>query len=361
MPEFGLAGAEIMCETLIYKLQATGRYQIFVASLFDFHSSITDRMENNGVKIIYLGKKQGLDLAIIPKLVKIMRKYNIQIVHTHRYVMQYVIPAAIISKVPVRIHTIHNIASKEVSNFRQKLAYLFYKKCGVRPVSISPVVQRTVIERYNLSESDSPIVFNGTDLGKCSVKTSYSTNEIFRFVHIGRFSEQKNHGIMIDVAQRLKYEGYKFTINFVGGAGNEKEREEEVKQKGLEDVIVFSGLQDNVYLFLQMSDCFILPSLYEGMPVTLVEAMGCGMPIIASAVGGVPDMIEHDVSGLLIRPTINELYCAMVKMMTSSYSFREKLGNNALLRSNEFSDTNMCQGYMCIYGEELKKNNLYGC
>ena len=129
MPEFGLAGAEIMCETLVYKLQETGKYQIYVASLYDFHSPITDRMEQNGIKVIYVGKKQGLDLSTIGKLVKIMKRYKIQIVHTHRYVMQYAIPAAIISKVPVRIHTIHNIAYKEVSSFRQKLAYLFYKRC----------------------------------------------------------------------------------------------------------------------------------------------------------------------------------------------------------------------------------------
>lgn len=58
MPEFGLAGAETMCETLCYQLQASGKYNVVVVSLFDFHSSITDRMEDRGIKILYLGKNK---------------------------------------------------------------------------------------------------------------------------------------------------------------------------------------------------------------------------------------------------------------------------------------------------------------
>ena len=121
MPEFGLAGAEIMCETLCYQLQDSGKYNVVVVSLFDFHSPITERMEDRGIKILYLGKKQGLDLSVIQKLYRVMKDYSIDIVHTHRYVMQYVIPAAILARVKIRIHTVHNIASKEVEGYRKLL------------------------------------------------------------------------------------------------------------------------------------------------------------------------------------------------------------------------------------------------
>ena len=83
----------------------------------------------------------------------------------------------------------------------------------------------------------------------------------------------------------------------------------------MENEIVFCGLQGNVYPFLQAADCFILPSLYEGMPITLVEAMGCGLPIIASAVGGVSDMIENGKSGILISPNTDQLVVAINNLM----------------------------------------------
>ena len=353
MPEFGLAGAEIMCENLCYQLQKSGRYNVIVVSLFKYYSPITERLESAGIKILYLDKKSGLDFSLIFKLYKLMKKYSVTIVHTHRYVMQYAIPAAIMAGVKCKIHTIHNIATKEVDGYRRKLALFFFKKCNVRPVSISPLIQDTVVKEYGIYKEDTPIVYNGSDLNKCFEKKNYAISEPFRFLHIGRFNPQKNHGLIIEAAKVLASEGYNFVISLVGGAGNEKERMEEVSRKGLEDYVKFCGLQSDVYPFLQKCDCFILPSLYEGMPVTLVEAMGCGIPIIASAVGGIPDMLENEVSGLLINPTLNELVDAMKRVIENT-CLREKIGKNAKDKSRRFSAENMFEGYDAIYQKNMK-------
>ena len=167
-------------------------------------------------------------------------------------------------------------------------------------------------------------------------------------MHIGRFNPQKNHSVIIDAAQKLKEEGLKFVIKLIGGAGNEEQRKQEVKLKGLENEIVFCGLQGNVYPFLQAADCFILPSLYEGMPITLVEAMGCGLPIIASAVGGVSDMIENGKSGILISPNTDQLVVAIKNLMVDA-KLREYIGKNAFVKSKDFSTERMFKGYDNLY------------
>ena len=355
MPEFGLAGAEIMCENLVYELITTGNHHIIVASLYNFHSPITDRLEEKGIKVYYLGKSKGVDFSIIYRLAKIMKEEHIDVVHTHRYVMQYAIPAAILAGVKIRVHTIHNVAQKEVDSFRQKLAYFFYKHCSVVPVSISPIVQQTVLRRYRLNYNQSPVVYNGIDLEKCIIKTNYHFEGTFRFVHIGRFNLQKNHVLMINAAVKLAADGYRFQILFVGGAGNEQERQKQVHELGLDEYIVFCGVQSNVFHYLHDADCFLLPSLYEGMPVTLVEAMGSGMPIIASEVGGVPDMIKNDFSGLLICPTEEELVDAMIRVMKDE-ALRERIGRNALKESKKFSVQKMCKGYVDIYNGKTSSN-----
>lgn len=348
MPEFGLAGAEIMCENLCYQLHNSGKYNVIVASLYNYQSPIIDRLETAGVKIIYLGKKGGLDLSLIYKLYSLMRENKVDIVHTHRYVMQYAIPAALMAGVKCRVHTVHNIAKKEVNTYRRKLANLFFKRCNVIPVSISPLIQNTVVEEYNLPAMSSPVVYNGSDLSKCLIKTDYSAKSKFSILHIGRFNPQKNHGVIIEAAMLLKQEKIDVEFLLIGGAGDEDLRKQEVNEKGLENVVRFGGLQSNVYPFLKESDCFILPSLYEGMPVTLVEAMGCGVPIIASAVGGVPDMIEHEVSGLLIQPTAHDLAQAIKRLMNDR-DLRETMGRNALEMSKQFSAEQMYEGYNNIY------------
>ena len=356
MPEFGLAGAEIMCENLCYQLHNSGKYNVVVASLFDYHSPITDRLEAIGIKILYLGKKGGLDLSLIFKLYSIMREYNVDVVHTHRYVMQYAIPAAVMAGVKCRVHTVHNIAQKEVGKYRRKLARFFFKRCNVIPVSISPLIQKTVIEEYNLSAEHSPVVYNGSELSRCLIKTDYSTNSRFGVLHIGRFNPQKNHSVIIEAAKELKQEGFNVEFLLIGGAGDQVRWQHVVKENGLEEVVRFGGLQSNVYPFLRDADCFILPSLYEGMPVTLVEAMGCGLPIIASAVGGVPDMIENEKSGLLICPTSGDLVEAIKRLMNDEI-LREAIGKNALVRSKQFSAEQMYEGYNNIYINGCNNNS----
>ena len=354
MPEFGLAGAETMCESLCYQLQRSGKYNVIVASLFDFQSPITERMEKNGIKVIYLDKKPGMDISIIYKIYKVMKQNNIDIVHTHRYVMQYAIPAAIMARVKVRIHTVHTIATEEVDKFRRRIAWVLYKYCNVIPVSISPLVQKTVMKEYHISEEETPVVYNGSDLNKCLVKNSYQVTNKFLFIHIGRFNPAKNHSMIIDAVEALKNKGFDFSINLIGGAGNESEIKEDVKKRNLEEYVNFCGLQSNVYPFLYEADCFILPSLYEGMPISLVEAMGSGLPIIASAVGGIPDMIDNNKSGLLIKPNVNELVVAMEKMIRDE-KMRAALGHCALENAKRFSAEQMFCGYDLLYS----KNN-YG-
>lgn len=354
MPEFGLAGAETMCENLVYQLDSSGEYDVYVASLYSFHSAITKRLEKNGIKVIYIGKKNGFDISTIGKLAKVMRQYKIDIIHTHRYVMQYAIPAAVIAHVPVRVHTVHNVATKEVDSMRRRMAIFFYKYCHVIPVSISPIVQKTVMREYRMISEQVPIVFNGVDLSKCMIKESYVASTPFRFIHIGRFTSQKNHGVIVESIAQIKKDGYNVHLVLLGSGEKENEYKSMVKAKGLDNEVTFCGLQGNIYPFMKMADCFILPSIYEGMPVTLIEAMGCGMPVIVSNVGGILDMVENESTGLIINPTVEELVASMKRMIDDEI-LREKLGKNALVKSIRFSAEGMCDGYINVYNKNFRK------
>ena len=351
IPTFGLAGAEIMCEQLVDGLLSTGRYEIFVVSFYTYHSPITVRMEQKRINLIYLGKKHGFDPSIVFKLIKIMKRCRIHIVHTHLYALSYAIPAAICANVPIRIHTIHNVATKEARKIKRRIAGFFYKYCQVVPVSISPSVKNTVIEEYNMDESI-PLICNGIDLSRCLVKEDYAVHGIFRFLHIGRMAEQKNHRTILQAIKRLKCEGRRFAIDFIGTGPYEKELRDSVQEMNLHDSVSFYGLQSNVYPYLNRADCFLLPSLYEGMPMTLIEAMGSGLPIIASGVGGIPDMITNEESGILITPSEEDLYIAMCRMMDMGAAQRERLGRNALERSQLFSANSMSAGYERLYTSE---------
>ena len=355
IPDMGLAGAEIMCENLVYYLRSNPLYEVTVCSLFNKRTAITERIEKHGIKIVYLNKKNGFDIKMINCLVGLMRNLKIDIVHTHRYAIQYAMPAAILANVPIRIHTVHNIATKEFNHPRRIFTKFLYRYFHVRPVSISPLVSDTIEKEYGISTAKIPMVFNGIDLSSCIVKDCYEVDKVFKFIHIGRMTYQKNHGLILEVAKRMKDERRNFIINLIGDGEKRSELQNLSIKLGLDNIVQFCGLKESVYPFLHSSDCFILPSIYEGMPVTLIEAMGSGMPIIASNVGGIPDMIDNNESGILIKPTFEELYVAMCKIMDSSSAYRKMLGGNAKRKSELFSRQNMFEGYDSIYQDELKK------
>lgn len=349
IPEFGLAGAETMCESLANELSMDSHIQVFIASLFTFHSAITDRLEQKGIKVYYLGKKRGVDLSVVFKIHKIIKDKNINVIHTHRYVMPYAIPAAILGRVKVRVHTVHSIASKELLPSQRKIAYLFYRFFSVIPVAISPQVKNTIAEEYGLPQSRIPMIFNGSDLSKCIVKTDYGIKDgVLRLLHIGRYMDVKNQELTINTISLLMLNGFHVECSFIGGGDKEEYYQNIAHKLGVNDFCHFLGLQSNVYPFLHDADVFILPSKYEGMPISLIEAMGTGLPIIASNVGGIPDMIENDESGILIEPKETDLYNAIIRLYTNN-KLREKLGKGALIKAYNFSSSQMASNYKELY------------
>ena len=346
MPEFGLAGAEIMCENLTYELRKAG-HEVVVVSMYDYHSAITERLEAAGVELRDLGKKPGLDPSMILKMHRVFRETGVQVVHTHRYCAQYAMPAAMLAGVPHRIHTLHSLAPKENKKPARKLSKFFYKHCHVVPVSLSKAVQESVVEEYGLEHSAIPVIFNGINLSKCIRKEDYAVEGNFQILHIGRFSEEKNHLGLLKSFQKF-YANHPDSELWLIGDGNLRPAAEKyARENGLEDAVKFLGLQSNVYGYMHDADVFALPSTYEGIPMTLIEAMGTGLPVVASRVGGIPDMMD-DNSALLVPVDADAVAEAFEKYYCDE-ALRQKNGMAAADRAAQFSSRVMAEQYQKVY------------
>lgn len=350
IPLLDLAGAETMCENLTNSLIKLG-HEVTVISLYDYHSVITERMEKNGIKIIYLNKKSGLDLSLTFKLVKIFKEYKPDVVHSHLYAGKYAHVAASICGVPGKVYTIHNIARNEAGKMNRTFNRFLFKKCHVVPVSLTKEIQKSVADEYNIDFKNTPVVFNGVSMEKCHIKNDYSGNG--RILHIGRFSKQKNHEVLVRAFSRVVNRGSDVFLYLYGQGELEEAIKELVKNLNMDQNIFFCGLTDDVYSVMESSDIFVLPSLFEGMPMTLIEAMGTGMPILASNVGGIPDMIENEKSGLLCEPTV-EGVAAGLERLISSADDRKLYGQNAVISSEKFSADKMAKDYYEIYLKACK-------
>lgn len=348
LPYFCFGGAETMCENLTCALRKLG-HEVTVVSLYNEHTPISQRMEAAGVPIVYLDKKLGLDLSMIPKLTAIFREEKPDVVHTHLDVIKYAVPAAKLAGVKRCVHTVHSVAHKEAEGRLQKLSNRFFYHAGWSvPVALSREVQQTILAFYGLPEEAVPVVMNGIDLSRCMPKKDYAMADPWHFVHVGRLDTPKNQERLLRAFRKVLDTHPRAQLTLVGDGDLRPRLEAVTAELDLGDAVIFAGMQENVRPFLAEADIFVLTSDYEGIPMTILEAMGTGLPIVSTAVGGVPDVLADGKTGLLTAPDV-EAVAEACQMLATDASLRETLGRAALEDSVRFSAQTMAKAYLDIY------------
>ena len=350
IPYFCFGGAEIMCENLTYALKNAGQ-EVFAVSLYHDRTPIARRMEEAGIRIVYLDKKLGLDLSMVPKLIKIIRRERPDVVHTHLDVIKYAVLAAKLAGVKKCVHTVHSLADREAEGWVQKIINGFYFRRGWSlPVALTPEVRNSVAEFYGLPLSRVSVIYNGIDLSRCVPKPTYETGETVTILHVGRFDVPKNHPGLLEAFRLLLETHPECRLRLVGDGDLRPDMEKLAREKGIADFVEFCGMQSNVYPYLHDADIFTLPSIYEGNPMTIIEAMGTGLPIVASRVGGIPDMISDGESGLLVEPEPQSI-CAGLTRLVGDAALRQRLGLAVRKQSQTFSAEHMARDYISCYSK----------
>jgi glycosyltransferase involved in cell wall biosynthesis len=148
--------------------------------------------------------------------------------------------------------------------------------------------------------------------------------------YVGRLSAEKGVQYLIEAASILKGKGAQFRMLIIGDGPKRKELENLTVEKGLAREHMFVGFQNDIENWLPVLDVFVLPSLTEGTPMALLEAMAIGLPVIASDVGGVPELVENGVSGFLIPPGDSAALAEKLSTLCRNRSVRETLGQAAI-------------------------------
>lgn len=349
IPALSFGGAEIMVENLSYALKKRG-HEVCVISLSNYNSEITKRLQCNGIEVRFMGKRPGFDPSVIIKLKKLLKKEKPDAVHAHLNAVLYAMPAAILAGIKKRVYTIHSVAEHDGGKLVHFVNKILFKRMNVIPIALSPLVRESAQKLYGIEAVQ--IINNGIDLSKCKVKTDYSIKNNATILHIGRFSRSKNHSMLISAFSSV-HEKYPQTRLQLIGAGEEKENAENlVRELRLTNCVEFVGETDKVFEYLNGADIFVLPSLFEGQPITLIEAMGTGLPIVATCVGGIPDMVSDKENGILSSLDTESIASSLGSLLESA-ELREKIGKNATESAKIYSADVMAGEYEKIYKQHI--------
>lgn len=344
IPTFDMGGAETMCAGLCRQLLQDG-HAVSAVCLSGDRTVLTDRLEAAGVPVYYLNKSVGSGMQCLGQLKKLLATLQPQVIHTHLHALKYA--ALAYPGVPI-VHTVHNQAAQEAVFLDKQIGKYLFRRGKALPVALTREVRQSVMEVYGLKENQVPMVTNGIDLSACQDKEDYALHYPVEIIHVGRFFPQKNHGAILAGAAILKKKGINVQIHCYGDGPLLEQTRKDAEAMGLGGQVLFEGLSADVFTPMARSDLFILPSRWEGMPMTIIEAMGTGLPVIASRVGGVPDMVTDGESGLLIEPTAEALAQAVEKLVRSE-ELRQHLGRKAREAAKRFSLEAMARGYEALY------------
>ncbi|MFH0731633.1 MAG: glycosyltransferase [Candidatus Omnitrophota bacterium] len=304
----GLGGAEQVVINLAKGLDKS-RFNVAVCCL-NQKGVFAENLEKEGIPVLELHKKGKIDLFIIRKLVRVMKSYDIDIVHTHLWGANlWGTIAAKIAGIKC-ITTIHNteFADNKLEVFFEK----FLAKLPNRIIAVGEEVKNAYIENAKVAADKIDVIYNGIEIKKLSVISYQSSvkrglgikdDEIVLAI-IGRLVEQKGHKYLFEAISHLNG-NYNIKLLVVGDGPIKESLWSMVDGLELKDKVIFTGFRKDIADIMDASNIIAVPSLYEGIPIVILEAMARKRPVIVTNIGGNRELIDTEESFVPVADSVS--------------------------------------------------------
>ncbi len=308
-----LGGGQINLLSLAASLDKS-LFEVLVCS--DDGGALVEAVKNKGIRHIPISITKRISRNTVAEIADVLSEHKIDVLHTHGGVAGfYGRWAAHKNRIPVIVHTLHGIHYLHYRNFFLKSIYIILEKRFSRFTDAVIYVcdsDKTLGKKYGLvPERKSAVIRNGIDFEMPGQKLAEELDwgeelgiDLSQSIvgTVARLHRQKGIPYLLEAARLLSQEipGIQFLI--VGG-GPWKDRLEEQKNRlGLEKVVHFLGERKEIPQILSLFDVVVLPSLWEGLPYSLLEAGALGKPVVATDVDGVKEIITDGKTGILVPP-----------------------------------------------------------
>ena len=342
-------GAEMMVLHLARELDRAG-HPVRVVSLHGDETDVAGLMRRAGIDVVALNKAGGPDPRTVLRLRAQMRDFSPTVVHTHLPVLEYVLPAARLYGRRVGIiHTVHNLARAETRHRVLRAVNRRAFSHGVVPVALNEEVRSSICREYALPPSAVPVVGNGIDLDAFRGPQRRGLRGAgARLLCVARLAPAKNHALLLRTVARLRESGRDVSLTLVGDGPLRGRLEELARELGISERVRFAGRRTDTPAFYRDCDLFVLLSDYEGMPMSIIEAMASGLPVVATRAGGVGELVDDGVSGALVEADAAAAAEAIAAICDDPALYA-RLSAGAVRTSSRYSATAMMEKYVGLY------------
>lgn len=361
-------GAERVILNLSEEMTRTGRHQPVVGCIVESAASASElfdaatRLGLEAIRIPIDNRRLPFD---VPRAARLVRRSRVDLIHTHGYkpvVFGYLIH--LLTGIPT-ISTSHLWSTPEEYPLKMRvmvwLSERLYRRFPVAVAVSEPI--RAALVRSGVAEERALVIANGVeirepapgDLAALRRELGLSAGD-FVVLNAGRLTRQKAQWLIVEAAARLMDATPRCRFLIVGEGESEADLRESIRRQGLADCVQLLGFRRDMPELLALADVFILPSLYEGMPMSLLEATAGRVPVIATPVGDIPRLIVEGVSGLLIPVGDSEALARAIARLRDECDLGGRLANAALaVMKQGHSSAAMCRRYTEVYDSILPR------
>lgn len=308
--------------------------RLFTTSVYVFKTgcAFESRLRKD-VRLVHVPKRAGNDPMAVLRLALLLRRDRPHIVHTHTWsTLVEGVLAAKLAGVPIIVHGEHGTLRKQ---WRPQIyTQRIFWGCADIVLAVSESLKQHLVREVGFPAERIIAIQNGVDTDRFRPNKERAAQREalgwpagdFIIGSVGRLVPIKNHATLLRAVARVLSQVPQLTLALVGDGPLDGELKTLADELGIGDRISFLGYRDDVPNLLNAMDVLVLPSLREGMPNAVLEAMACGLPVIASEVGGASEILRDGENGFLVRPTDIEQLSQYLYQLALSPERRRAMG-----------------------------------
>ena len=363
----GAGGAEKLLALSLPHLDRD-RFEYEVGYLLPWKEALVPEFRRAGVPVFCLNLHKAYDLRIIPRLARLLRERRVDVLHLH---LPY---AGIVGRVASRLSPVKAVVYTE-HNLWERYHWLTAAvnrmtfKWNDTVISVSREVERSIRTHYRQNGNlKLCTIHNGVDCEQLAgipqnpsgVRREFGIPLDHRLVvHVANFLPKKRHVDLLKAAQSMLRQDPFITFLLVGQGPLQEDIKAHARSLGIDSNVIFTGFRDDVPELLAASDSFVLSSLYEGLPVSLLESMAVGTPVVATRVGGIPEVITDAVEGFLVEPLHPEQLSEKLLALLHSSGLQHRFSANAKERvRKQFDVRRMVESTEALYAQMLGEKEV---
>ncbi len=344
------------------------RYRHAVICLTE-STEFRDRIKREDVEVYCLRKREGQDPAVYWRLWKLLRHLRPDIVHTRNLAtLECLLPSAL-AGVRRRVHGEHGRDLRDPDGMNPKFRLLrkLHRPLVHRYVALSQEMVQWLAGAIGVRPpARIKQIYNGVDVVRYSpgarsdnVPAFLWQPGVFVVGTVGRMQGEKDHLTLVEAFCRLtrdcpERDRKRLRLALIGDGPLHQQAADLLKERGLADLAWLPGRRDDVAAVMRLFDVFVLPSLAEGVSNTILEAMATGLPVVATDVGGTPELVDDGTTGTLVEPGDPEEMSRAIRRYLDQPDLARQHGEAGRRRvEREFSLSEMVASYQRLYDELL--------